>query len=102
MGDEPQTSKTGLRYILRPQTQRILRAGPTRSKSLSLVTRVAFLAWARAAAIGIGGGQVMDVAGALLSLREAARQGGPWWSIIDEREIGQDFVAAVESDVRWR
>ena len=37
-------------YNLRPQTQRILRAVPTRSKSLSLVTKVALRAWARAAA----------------------------------------------------
>jgi hypothetical protein len=35
---------------LRPQTRGILRAVPTHSKSLSLVTKVAFLAWARAAA----------------------------------------------------
>jgi hypothetical protein len=42
--------------------------------------------------------------GALPAVRQGgpARQGGRWWSIIDEREIGQDFVAAVESDVRWR
>ena len=40
----------GLRYSLYPHTQRILRAVLTDAKSLSLVTKVAFRAWARAAA----------------------------------------------------
>ena len=42
----PAISSSG---TLPPQTQRILRAAATDSKSLSLVTKIAFLAWARAA-----------------------------------------------------
>jgi hypothetical protein len=42
-------ARTALSGRLRPQTQRSLRAVPTRSKSLSLVTKVAFLAWPQAA-----------------------------------------------------
>lgn len=37
------------RGSLQPQTQRILRVVPTPSESLSLLTKVAFLLWARAA-----------------------------------------------------
>ena len=45
---KPQDSKANL--ALPAQTQMVLRAVPARRKSLSLVTRAAFRAWARAPA----------------------------------------------------
>ena len=42
-----------------------------------------------------------DVAGALLTLRARTREDARWWSIINEREIGPDFVEAVSTRLRW-
>jgi glycerol dehydrogenase-like iron-containing ADH family enzyme len=42
-----------------------------------------------------------DVAGALLTLRARTREDARWWSIIDAREIGPDFVEAVSKQLRW-
>ena len=42
-----------------------------------------------------------DVAGALLTLHARTREYARWWSIIDARGIGPDFVEAVSTRLRW-
>ncbi|MGD0228246.1 MAG: iron-containing alcohol dehydrogenase [Terriglobia bacterium] len=42
-----------------------------------------------------------DVAGALLTLRGRTREDQRWWSVIDEREIGREFVASALAELQF-
>lgn len=42
-----------------------------------------------------------DVAGALTTLRDRTREDQRWWSVIDEREIGPQFVESALADLHF-